>query len=338
MRVGIIGLGSMGTRHVEAARQAGLQVTSVCDVNRTRAREAKSLCGDGSCRTFHDTQLMLSESSLDAVVVATPSSVRVEIVEQAARSGIPIILAEKPFARSVSAAVRCVAACEANGTQLFINHQVSVTPKMEFLKNTIYSDKFGGLCSWVVAAGDIGLAMGASHLIRQFMVLVPNQSYEVSFEASGYLNPNPRGEQFVDPAGQLRIRAEDGTRFYLDFDSRQGHGMRSLYSGPTAQLVLDELSGEGLVSYRTIDNRELPPTRYGSAAIERQVKIDIPDPVRSTVLVWKSIMGGDGRATSGNDGILITRVLVAAIQSAQLGGTWKSVTLVADGQSEPQWP
>lgn len=104
LKLGVVGCGFMGKTHLgnlrtlEAARPAAL-----CDVDLERARDA---AGDGGVPCFEDLERMLDRTSLDGLVVATPPTVRQDVLQVAAREEIPVYV-EKPPATTPREYLRC---------------------------------------------------------------------------------------------------------------------------------------------------------------------------------------------------------------------------------------
>ena len=110
VRLGIIGAGFMGTIHGRVARQfAGVEVTAIADVDRSRAAQ---LAADTGAGIYTEYAEMLRQETLDAVVVATPEFDHRRPVEAAAAAGCHVLV-EKPLASSLADADAMIAACAA---------------------------------------------------------------------------------------------------------------------------------------------------------------------------------------------------------------------------------
>jgi len=94
IRVGIIGFGIMGRRHLSAYERAGQQVVAIADVN---WRFSADLAPDQSVAMYSDYELMLAEQELDAVSVCTPPAMHADAAIAAATAGVAV-LCEKPLA------------------------------------------------------------------------------------------------------------------------------------------------------------------------------------------------------------------------------------------------
>ncbi|WP_273847384.1 Gfo/Idh/MocA family oxidoreductase [Rubrobacter calidifluminis] len=106
VRVGIVGVGAMGTRHADNLHclVTGAEVTGVTDVDKARATAVAARCG---AKVFEDEQALLE--GVDAVVIASPGDTHAELVLECLRRGRPV-LCEKPLATSPDDARRIVEA------------------------------------------------------------------------------------------------------------------------------------------------------------------------------------------------------------------------------------
>ena len=94
IKVGVVGLGKMGLSHCAILRpHPEVSLVGVCDSTRYVLDVLNKYTG---IHTYSDYKRMLAEASLDAVVVATPTSTHVPIVRESLERGIHVFC-EKPF-------------------------------------------------------------------------------------------------------------------------------------------------------------------------------------------------------------------------------------------------
>ncbi len=73
-----------------------------------------------------------------------------------------------------------------------------------------------------MVAGNFGMAMNGSHYFEMFRYLADETPDSVAAWFSGDTVANPRGPQFVDRAGAVRLTTAKGRRFYMDAGTRPG--------------------------------------------------------------------------------------------------------------------
>ena len=99
VRFGIVGLGNMGSSHLNnlfTGNVPGAVVGAVCDVKKERLEWAKGVCGSEDIGYFTDYKEMLVSGRIDAVIIATPHYLHPIIGMDAFDAGIHV-LSEKPI-------------------------------------------------------------------------------------------------------------------------------------------------------------------------------------------------------------------------------------------------
>jgi predicted dehydrogenase len=319
MKVAVIGVGRMGRRHVQVVRSLGLELAGVSDVN-DAALSAAEAEGVPKALLFKDAATLLQRVAPECVVVATTAPTHCEYTCAAAEAGAKFILCEKPLAISLDQCDRMIEACRRHGAKLAVNHQMRVMEQYIESKRIFELPEFGGLGSMTVTSGNFGLAMNGIHYFEAFRFLTGEAPCSVTAWFSNEVVPNPRGKQFEDRAGSVRLLTPSGKRFYLECGTDQGHGMHATYCGRRGQLHVDELYGEMRMAVRETEHRNLPTTRYGMPAIRSTRTIAPVDAVTPSAAVLKALLAG-GDYPTGADGRLAVSLLVAAYVSHERGNT-----------------
>lgn len=142
LRVALVGCGRISANHFEAiARVEGLELSAVCDVVESRAREAGEKLG---VPWFTSYEKMLAEADCDAVTIATPSGLHPQQGILAARAGKHVI-SEKPMAISLAGADALVHACDDAGVRLFVVKQNRLNATVQLVKRALDKGRFGRL-------------------------------------------------------------------------------------------------------------------------------------------------------------------------------------------------
>jgi predicted dehydrogenase len=311
MKVAVIGVGQMGRRHVHVVQDLGFSLVGICDQNSDALKICQRENKVSSDKHFTNVEKMLKRIQPDCVIIATTAPTHHEYTCLAAESGVQYVLCEKPMAISLRQCDRMIAVCKKNGAILAINHQMRFMEQYTVPKKIIYSDKFGGLCSITVVAGNMGLAMNGTHIFELFRYMTDETPKEVTAWFSEEKVPNPRGSQFEDKAGSVRITSAHGKRLYLEAGADQGHGIKVIYSGRYGQIIVDSLKGKISLSVRKDSDKTLPTTRYGTPSEETEIKIppvDIITPIKSVL----DTLINKANYPTGEDGRLAVATLIAA--------------------------
>ena len=97
VRIGIIGIGNMGTKHADKIMQGlvdNLVLTAVADTNPDRREYAKKTYGD-SVAIFENDEQLLNYDNMDAVIIAVPHYDHPKLVMDAIEKGFHV-MCEKP--------------------------------------------------------------------------------------------------------------------------------------------------------------------------------------------------------------------------------------------------
>ncbi|MCK4249058.1 MAG: Gfo/Idh/MocA family oxidoreductase, partial [Candidatus Omnitrophica bacterium] len=94
IRIGLIGLGSMGQVHLKSmADIEGLEVTAVCDANPKTIESFKGA-------KFTDSSELINSGKIDAVIIATPHYFHTPVSIEALQKGLHVLV-EKPIAAHI---------------------------------------------------------------------------------------------------------------------------------------------------------------------------------------------------------------------------------------------
>ena len=273
MKTAILGAGRMGRRHIQVVKEIGLELVGICDPNPEALALADKEQGIPFGLHYSDALSLLKEKKPECVVVATTAPTHCEYTCLAAELGAKYILCEKPKAVSMAECDRMLETCARHNTRLAINHQMRFMEQYTEPKRLINSDAFGGLASVAVVAGNFGIAMNGTHNIEMFRYMTDEAPGEVTAWFSPDKVPNPRGPQFEDRAGSLRITTASGKRFYMEVGSDQGNGLKVIYAARYGQIMIEELTGTMTLVSREEQFRHLPTTRYGMPSVRSEQTI-----------------------------------------------------------------
>jgi predicted dehydrogenase len=143
LRTALAGCGRIGERHARIlASVPESELVGLADVNREKAEAYAS--GHGG-RPYSDVAAMIAAESPDLLAVCTPSGLHAEGVIAAARAGVRNIVVEKPMALRLPDADAMIAACEENGTRLFVVKQNRYNLPIKKLRRALEEGRFGKL-------------------------------------------------------------------------------------------------------------------------------------------------------------------------------------------------
>ena len=132
-RVAVVGLGNAGhTLHLPAlAGMSNVQVVGACDIDAGRRdRAAKTW----KVPVYDDFDTMLARANPDIAIIGTPPDSHAGYCLKSFAAGAHVIC-EKPFVSSLDEADRVIAAAEAAGKRLALNHEFREMPIFRALRD-----------------------------------------------------------------------------------------------------------------------------------------------------------------------------------------------------------
>jgi predicted dehydrogenase len=319
MKTAVIGAGRMGRRHIQVVGIVGLELVGIADRSREALAQAQAEASLSDRMLYDDACKLLKEQRPECVVIATTAPSHCEYVGQAVEAGARFILCEKPMAVSLEQCDRMISICREHGVRLAINHPMRFMERCAEPKRLVNGVEFGGLSSVTVVAGNFGMAMNGTHYFEMFRYVTGEPAVEACAWFAKDKQVNPRGPEFEDRAGAVRLVTASGKRFYMDAGPDQGHGMQVTYAGKYGTLWVDELAGQMRLVVRQAEHRELPTTRYGMPWEETKFSIAPADVIKPSEAVLRALLNGKDFPT-GEDGRLAVATLVAAYVSSDRGG------------------
>ncbi len=312
MQAAVIGVGRMGRRHLGVLRDLDISIGGVCDQAAESRALAQSEFALGDHQVFAEAAALLAAVAPDLVIVATTAPAHTEYTRLALAHGARYVLCEKPLVTCLRDADALIALAADRGAHLAVNHYLRYSALGVTLRDLIATDEFGGaLTSMTISAANIGMAMVGSHYLDLFqqLTLSPLATVQAWLERDPL--PNPRGVQFEDRGGALRVVTENGQRLYLEAGVDQGHGVKVVIGGRNGQITVDPFAGRVWLSTRQAANRDLPTTRYGTPSDDTMIEIAPLDAVVGTRAVIEALISGAGYPTAGE-----ARAVIAALAAA----------------------
>ena len=142
--IGVIGCGEIAfTYHLPAlARVTDARVVAVADLADDKARQAAHEFAIPAWTS--DYREVLASSEIDAVLILTPNFTRVEMVQEAANAGKPMLV-QKPLARNLSECQSVLAAAERQGVLLVPSYMHRYLPEVLKAKELLDQGLLGDL-------------------------------------------------------------------------------------------------------------------------------------------------------------------------------------------------
>jgi UDP-N-acetylglucosamine 3-dehydrogenase len=137
LKVGVIGVGSMGKNHVRIYSE--MRETELVGIADPMAPDLKSLAEKHETRAYADYRDLLSRG-LDAVSIAVPTTLHHKVACDALSKKVSVLL-EKPIADTVANANQIIKAAEKNRCKLMIGHVERFNPIVPVIKREIQNEE-----------------------------------------------------------------------------------------------------------------------------------------------------------------------------------------------------
>jgi myo-inositol 2-dehydrogenase / D-chiro-inositol 1-dehydrogenase len=139
LKVGLLGAGRIGQVHaVNIAAHAGSVLAAVSDVN----ADAATTLADRFGAKMRASEDILSDDSIDAVLIATSTDTHSDFIEAATRAG-KAVLCEKPVDLSLARARACLDVANATGRPVMIGFNRRFDPNFAAIKAAADAGEIG---------------------------------------------------------------------------------------------------------------------------------------------------------------------------------------------------
>jgi len=149
VRVGVIGVGNMGSAHCKwLENHPQMVLTAVADV--IEARRGR-WAADPSVQVFDSGQALIRSGACAAVIVATPHFSHVALASAALKAGLHVLV-EKPIAAEIKEAEQLLKVPKAEGQILALMFNQRTNPAYGAIRDWVKDETFGRLrrMSWVI--------------------------------------------------------------------------------------------------------------------------------------------------------------------------------------------
>lgn len=262
--IGIIGLGPMGQRYVEAIQSMEQIKLIVVDLRPEAIQQVQDRQLKHKLVTYTTLSDMLQNEQLDVLVIATNGPSHYSIYLDAVKHGVKRIVCEKPIATSVAQAKEMVTIARAEGILLAVNHGRRWSSDYVLLREKIKSGVIGPVESVMFSMGGGQMGCNGTHFVDLVSYLLDQSVVQVC----GFLNdenlPNPRGPHFKDPGGYAIFHFDSGARMFFEMTEDLGIPPLIVMNCKYGRITINEIERSYTIEMRTEQDRELPVTRYGT--------------------------------------------------------------------------
>ncbi|WP_455274173.1 inositol 2-dehydrogenase [Rhizobium herbae] len=324
LKVGLLGAGRIGNVHAKAiSSHPGSTLVAISDVNMDAARKLAGQYGAEAKVTAE----IISDPSIDAVLVATSTDTHSGLIEAATAAG-KVVLCEKPVDLSLERARACQVAAAKNGRPVMIGFNRRFDPNFAALKAAVDRGEIGktellSVTSFDPAPPPVSYVKVSGGLFRDMMIhdfdmacwLMGGLPETVTAVGSSIVDPEIGAAGDVDTA-VVALHFDDG-RIAVIKNSR-----RAVY-GYDQRVEL--LGSEGLLSAgNVLENTVSKATKDGVTSAKPEFFF-LERYMRAYSAEWAAFVdavnSGSALPVTLDDGVNALAVAEAATRSAKSGQT-----------------
>lgn len=320
IKLGVIGIGSMGKNHVRVCSEIdNIELVGIADIDKTAVQKVAERF---DISAFFDYKELIQK--LDAVVVSTPTKFHYSIVLDALNEG-KHILVEKPMCDDVKKAEELVKKAKKEKLVLAVGHIERHNPAVKFVQVSIKNKQFGELIT--LASKRVSNFPGR---IRDTGVIFDLGIHDIDvmrFLAGNITSVYARTGRFTktidfEDHANIVLNFENGICGVVEVNWLTPMKVRKLFLTCSKNFVEVDYTSQTVTisssSFKTLDEMDLyrTPLDYNI----NQVALEKKEPLRNEIEDFISaIEKGDKPLASGEDGVMAIRIAQAAVESSKIG-------------------
>jgi UDP-N-acetylglucosamine 3-dehydrogenase len=245
---GVIGLG-FGANHARVLDELpGARLAAVCDPDKARLEAAAR---GRETASYLDHAEMLCKEKLDAVIVAVPASLHLEVASAAIAAGCAVLV-EKPLAPSLAEGMRLVETAAAAGVALMPGHIERFNPAVQELARRVQAGEIGRVLH--VTARRMGAIV-----VRAQDVNVVHDSALHDIDVMRYVLDAEVERVFAEGRTDLDMAFEDSITALLRFAPTFRSEWSEIDGGDVGQMRVNAIQQTGPGATATLDVNWLAP-------------------------------------------------------------------------------
>ena len=320
LKIGVIGIGSMGKNHARVCSELEqIELVGIADANRETANKVAEKL---DTKAFLNYKELLQE--VDAAIIATPTITHHDIAMDFLNNG-KHILVEKPICDSAEKAQILTKKAEETGLMLAVGHIERHNPAVKFVKEAMQNKKFGELITitskrvsnFPGRIKDVGVIFDFGvHDIDVMRYLAGN--VESVYARAGKFNKNIAHEDYAN----VVLNFENGVCGIVEVNWLTPTKIRKLFLTYSKNFVEADYMNQTVTisssSFKQIDEMDLfrVPIEYNT----NQIALEKREPLRNEIEDFvTAIQQNKQPLATGNDGLLALKIVEAATQSYKKG-------------------
>ncbi|SMF75549.1 Gfo/Idh/MocA family protein [Pseudobacteriovorax antillogorgiicola] len=336
IRVAVVGFGYWGPNLVRnAIANDDLELVVVADIDKDKLSRCNRLYP--SVPTSIDIEEVITEKSIDAIIIATPVHTHFNLCKLSLEAG-KHVLVEKPFASSSIECLELVTLAEAKNLTIMVDHTFLYSPAVQVIKEKIQSGEIGKLTYFDSTRINLGLFQNDVNVIWDLaphdlsILFAITQKIPCRVLANG---KSHEGEQ--ENIAYMTLQYDDDFIAHFHFSWISPVKVRRTFIGGNQKMIVyDDVEPTEKVkiydsNYKVLESKEqqkekLYEYRIGDIHVP---KIRNSEPLAAVMRDFShSIRNRSEPVSNSKIGLNVIKVIEAAQVSIELGGAAVEVDLL----------
>ena len=314
MKVGVVGVGSMGMNHARVYSEIA-ELVGIADINE---RNGRAVARRFNAEYFKDYHALLDK--VDALTIATPTVEHYSIAMDAIANGKHVLI-EKPIASSVEEGEKLIDKAKERGVVLAVGHIERHNPVVRYAKKALDNHKFGEpitfvskrVSSYPSRIRDVGVIHDLGIHDIDVMRYLANSKVESIYAAAGI---DVKSE--YESHANLLIKFENGIDGFVEVNWLTPMKVRKLYiTCSTHYVELDYITQSLKISsskYKDLDEMDLYRTPLEFNV--REISLKKQEPLMNELVDFiNAIENGRRPLVDGYDGLMALKIADMALES-----------------------
>ena len=323
LRIAVVGAGLMGVNHARVVAESP-ETTLVAVVDPQPTGEATAYRHRAA---WHHALDELDPGSVDAAIVAIPTSAHAEIAMALIERDVPVLV-EKPIAATLREAQDLVALATQRGVPLTVGHVERFNPAVKALQEKLSADEVGRvfqvhtrrLSPFPARVGDAGVAFDLATHDLDIMCMLAGTPIRISAEI------DRRAHSMYEDLLAATLRFDSGVIGLLEVNWLTPTKVRQLtVTGERGMFVIDYLN-QHLTLYENAHESESWRALdiFDGVTEGNVVRFAIPrvEPLRAQLEAFVKLVAGEpSRSVSPAEGLRALSLAIAVVEAGTRGET-----------------
>lgn len=332
VRIGIIGSGSFGERHIEAIFQLkNAELVAICDTSESNLQNCSAKYGIESVYT--DYKELLKRADVDAVTLPLPDQVHRQIAVDALRAG-KHVFCEKPMALNMEDCRAMIQAAKETGKKFMVGQVCRYAPGFILAKKLIDEGKIGDLFfveseyahdytdvggegGWRKAPDRHVMIGGGCHAVDLLRWIAGDPEEVFAYENHKVLTDWPTGDCVI---ALMKFPNQINGKVFVSSGCKRRYTMRTVLYGTKGTIITNNMDNYiSLFKYEMADSERHEGIHPENVEVKLPVSVNNHNVAAEIEDFCKAILADEPIATNEFEGAATVAVCTSILESARTG-------------------